>query len=322
MSKLTKIFLLCTAILYGTALFAGIDFEPPTQKYLQIHSMDEIKYNLRLDNVTLIYKDLFDKLIPKETEGFIGYHGDSLEYRIHQDLIKIVLEEVLGIITPKDFQFLDIPCFREQKIRELADIPQFFLPENHPSNSIERQLFPINIALYANHNCIGFSSVSCFTGNRSPNKSKQPEKDIKEFFEQLGIDSCIADKAFMIGKTLLPADRGVLLQIYDHSENFYSFINRNCYPAYPNGYPFANRTISEYYYQNDANGYPNELNLLLTDSYTLNPSAPLTIKRYDKIQPSIVKNYETAIHELIQKATYDPIKVERYRQKLIHAWTQ
>ena len=71
MIKLTKILSFCAVLLYATTLSAGSDFEPPTQKYLQIHTMDEIKYNLRLDNVTLIYKDLFDKVIPKECKVFI-----------------------------------------------------------------------------------------------------------------------------------------------------------------------------------------------------------------------------------------------------------
>jgi hypothetical protein len=320
MIKLTKILLLGAVLLHASTLSAGSDFESPTQKHLEIHTMDEIKYNFRLDNITLIYKDLFDKLVPNESEGFIGYHGDSLEYRIYQDVIKIVLEEIVGIDTPIDFHYLDIPCFRDQKIRELADIPQFFLPEKKLSIPIERQLFPINIALYANHNCIGFSSVLHFTGNIPTIKHQFLEKDLKEFFQRLGMNPCLVDDAFSIGTSQLKDDRGILLQIYDHSEEYYSFANRNCYPSYPNGYPFANRIVSEYYYQEDAADYPTELKLLLTDQHSLNPDAPLTIKRFDKIQPAIVKNYEATLRGLIQKADYDSVKVEEYYQKLINAW--
>ncbi|MCB1181590.1 MAG: hypothetical protein KDK55_06195 [Chlamydiia bacterium] len=297
-------------------------FESPTEKYLKTHTLDEIKYNLRLDNVSLIYNDLFDKAISKEIEGFVGYHGDSLEYRVYQDVIKIILEEVVGIEIPKDFHFLDIPCFRKQVLQELVDIPKFFQPERNLGMHVQRQLFPINIALYSNHNRIGFTSVSNFTLNVSKMRSTLLEADLKKFFQSLGMEPSIVEEALLIGKTQLKEDRGILLQIFDDSEEPYGFVNNVCYPAYPNGYPFANRVISEYYYDEAISGYPTEIKMLLTDRYTLNPNAPITITRFDKIQPSIVKGYEMALRELIKGADYDPQQVEGYHQTLMHAWMQ
>lgn len=322
MIKLIKIFSFCAILMCTGPISTLSDFESPTRKYLKIHTMDDIKYNLRLDNASLIYKDLFDKVITKECEGFIGYHGDSLEYRIYQDVIKIILEEVVGIDIPQNFHFLDIPCFRDQNILELEEVPRFFLPEKNLSTTIEKKLFPANIALYANYNRIGFSSVSNFTSNTSTIKPECLIQDLKDFFGRLGINPSIVDEAFFIGKSLLKDDRGILLQIFDQSKVPYSFANRICYPSFPNGYPFANRTISEYFYEEDATEYPNELKLILTDHYTLNPQAPLIIQRYDKMQSSTVKNYEATLRELIQKLDYEPEKVEEYHQKLMNAWMQ
>lgn len=318
MIKLFKFLLI--ALCWNISLFAEHLFYPPTQKYLEDYSIDEIKYNLRLDNTTLIYKDLFDKAVSKECEGIIGYHGSSLEYRIFQDVIKMVLQEIVGVEIQDDFHFFDIPGFREQRLHDLTDVPLFFLPEKNASRWIERQLFPLNLALYSNHNRIGFSSVVNFTRNVSEIETAQLILDLKEFFDRLGMDRRVVEEAFHLGKSVLNGDRGILLQIFDLSDNSYSFADSVCYPSNPNGYPFANRAISDYYDCEKASDFPRELRILLTDPYTLNPNAPLSIKRYDKIQPSIVKSYERSLRDLIQNAGFEKTKVEQYRQVLFDSW--
>lgn len=312
--------ILFLAIMITSSLVGG-EFEKPTIRFLEQHSLEDIKYNLRLDDTTFIYKDLFDKAINKECEGFIGYHGSSREYRIFQDTIRIVLEEVVGIEIPKDFYFLDIPCFRSQKVEDLQTLLHYFLPDQNLGDQIEEQLFPLNPVLYSNYNQLGFTSTVLFTTNRSQQDPKRFSDDLKLFFAQLGMDASLIDQVFEVGKSCLKDDRGVLLQLFDLSEN-YSFSNKHCYPAYPNGYPFKNEQTSSFFYSENQLSFPPEIKLLLTDAYTLNPFMPLKILRYDKMQSSVVKGYEEELRHLIQAASVDASQVETYREQLLEIWSQ
>lgn len=320
MNNLAKTLMICVGI--STApLLEAVDFQNPTEKFLEAHSMDDIKYNLRLENVTLIYKDQFDKAATYEREGIIGYHGDSLECRIYQDVIRITLEEVVGLSIPKDFHFLDIPCFEEERISALGEVPQFFQPEKNNGSKVQQQLFAVNMALYANHNQLGHSAVKNFTINTPTTDPELLNERLKMFFYKLGMDPLLVDEIFATGKSMLKDDRGILLQLFDNSEQPYDFANRNCYPAYPNGYPFANRKISEYHYE-EASSSPAEIKMLLTSKETLNPNSPLMIKRYDKTQPSIVKNYESAVRDLIKNCEFDSSLVASYQDDLALAWEE
>jgi hypothetical protein len=111
--------------------------ESPIQQFLELYSIEEIQYNLRLDDVTLAYNDLFQKAASYESEGFIAYHGDSLDYRIYQDAIRLTLQEVIGIQIPQDFHFLDIPCFGDEILGELEDIMHFFGPDKNEGYKVQ-----------------------------------------------------------------------------------------------------------------------------------------------------------------------------------------
>jgi len=294
-------------------------FHNPTERFLEEHTIEDIKYHLRLDGVTLEYKTLFDKIILSECEGLMGYHGDSREYRIYQDLIKIVIEEVVGISVPKDFHFLAIPALKEEKLGSLQDIPTFFSPERNLGYRVSEQLFPINMALYGNYNSLGFNSVKNFTLNFSSKGSEKFICDLKSWFCQLGLNDTLVDEAYAIGASLLPDDRGILLQLFDVSSVSYEFADRLSYPAYPNGYPYANKNMASYHYEPVA-VFPPEIALIMTSRELLSPFSPLVIKRYDKLQPSVVKKYETALRDGIRIAERDDEKVKPYRQKLLDMW--
>jgi len=212
---------------------------------------------------------------------------------------------------------LDIPCFREQYIHKLRDIPSFIHPEMNYGCLYDKQLLPLTPCLYSNHNCIGFSPAINFSSNQSHYKIGFYKKELQLFFETLGIDSSVVLQLFDIGKGTLKTDRGILLQIFDSSESLYSFIDKHCYPSYPNGFPSENNVISKLYTEQN---YPTELRLVLTNQYTLNPNTPLRIIRYDKMQPSIVKTYEKTLKEIITSCQYDDKKVEEYRNKIHLAW--
>ena len=311
-----SLLLLCVMNSY---LIANDEWKSPTLSFLENNTMEEIKYHFYLDGITLIYKDVFDKAIAKEEYGFIGYHGGSLEFRIFQDIIRIVIEEIVGFAIPQNFHFLDIPCFRHQYIHCLNDIPKYFSPDKNLGYKLEYQLFSLNQTLYGNFKNIGHTPATHFIKNSSIKTANRYIEDLKALFSNLGMDQDIVDKAYKIGLNNLKKDRGILLQIFDESITKYDFADKTCYFAYPNGYPYANKKVSEYYLA-DLSEFPPEIRLILTNELTLNPMSPIKIFRFDKMQPTTVKNYENEVRELIKNAKSDSELVEEWKTSLFNAW--
>lgn len=109
----------------------------PTERYLQefpidliSNNYDEIlqlylQYNDQLNpndflNPIKLYLPFFNTIVANENRnGFFGYHGHSQQFRVFQDILKAVFEEVLHYDIPNDFQFLRIPelCMILPKIK-------------------------------------------------------------------------------------------------------------------------------------------------------------------------------------------------------------
>ena len=98
--------------------FIQINIEAtPTQRHLELHSLEEITETLNLMiNEEILNPMIIDK-IPhfleiashEDEDTFFGYHGMSQNGRLFQDILNIVFEAVLHINIPKDFYFLRIP---------------------------------------------------------------------------------------------------------------------------------------------------------------------------------------------------------------------
>lgn len=92
--------------IYGDLTPLGVSI---TDFYLKEHSLTKIKSVFADDHFDR-QLPLLKKMIAKEEEsGFFGYHGCSQRYRIFQDILRAVFEEVLDLEIPYDFQFLRIP---------------------------------------------------------------------------------------------------------------------------------------------------------------------------------------------------------------------
>lgn len=90
---------------------APSNYPTPTQIYLQTHSIDNIK------EFSGVNAETFDRMLPffmklvaeENGIGFFGYHASTQNYRIFQDILRAVFEEVFGYDIPEHFQFLRIP---------------------------------------------------------------------------------------------------------------------------------------------------------------------------------------------------------------------
>lgn len=254
-----------------------------------------------------------------EVTGFIGYHGDSLDFLIYQDIIRIAVEEILSIPIRKDFHFVSTPLNRQHAMQSLEKLSLEFVKEGYQPLVVAKNTFPLNFTIYANHNRLGLNSIINFSQNIGHN-SLSNRHDLKMFFDELGLDSELVNILYDLAYQHLESTTGVLLQFFDTSTSPYSFANACSYASYPNGFITDNRLIQEFFLENSSGEYPQELRLMLNLHGTLNPYCPLLIKRYTKLQPSKLKGWEQALRQVLQASAYDQQKIDELRQTLLQNW--
>ncbi len=284
--------------------------------------MEEIKHALRIDNVTLEHKPLFDKAVMQETLGFFGYSSGDVNYRVYQDSIRFIFEEILSIQIPENFHFLQVPLYHQQAFVSLEDVSTYFFDGNSIGITDKKNLYPITLSLYGNHKTHGMCPARRF----SQSSVSSTFQDLVWLFETLGIDQEIYQSALKIGLEKLGEDHKMLLQFFDIShfqgDTAYATIDRIAYPGYASGHPFENSSVSSYCLTSDKTDLPPQIFLILTDHIIGNPSQAIAIKRYAKIQPSILKSYEEELRNIFKKASYDEEKKDLYLEKLQQAWSR
>ncbi|MGE4574519.1 hypothetical protein [Parachlamydia sp.] len=313
------ILFICLLSIFRSTDMHGLEFISPTKQYVAEVTLDQIKYNLKGKGVGLDYRELFDKAIAEENIGFMGYHGDSLDFLVYQDIIRIFIEEVLEIPVRKDFHFVSTPFRINDSIHSLEDLSKVFVNGVYYSSIILDNTFPLNFSMYSNHNRLGLNTVLNFSKNIGDRANLQ-RKELRYLFEKSGIDSNLLDVIYDISHQYLDSKAGVLLQFFDNSTTPYGFGNAVGYASYPNGFIAENNLISEYFLDNHLVEFPQELRLVLDVSGILNPKSPITIKRYTKIQPGKLKAWEQKLRELIRSSSFDPLKRDVLRQDLLHKW--
>lgn len=309
------IFLLILMFIFGDIV--AQEFESPTAREINFATIEQIKYNLRGKGVGLEYKDQFDKLVAEEEIGFLGYYGDGLDFLIFQDIVRITVEEIVGIPIRKDFHFLSIPCHK--MCSSLEALSQQFVKDHYQEQFVAENTFPLNFTLYSNHNRCGLNSVVNFTKNTNDTSMKH-RQELMYFFEQLGIDSSIVEMLYENAYRHLITKTGVIIRLFDNSTPSYAFGNAFSYASYPNGFITENRLISEYFLDNSSREFPQELRFTLTLEGILNPNAPLSIKRFTKIQPSKLKAWEDEARNLIKTLSYNCEKCNELKAALQKAW--
>lgn len=319
MSRRNWIGILLPGVVLMAGTLMGAEFVSPSKRQIARVTLDQIKYNLRAKGIGLDYRELFDKAVSSEKIGFMGYHGDSLDFLIYQDIIRIMVEELAEMPVRKDFHFVSIPSNSCTPFQSLEDLAQLFVKDGYQSSLINPTTFGLNFAIYANHNCLGLNSALNFTKNCSAMAIRN-RNALKQLFKQIGMHPQLVDSLYDLGHQRLDSKAGVLLQFFDNSSSPYAFSNAVSYASYPNGFIAQNRLISEYFLDDIIHEFPQELRIILNLKGILNPASPMIIKRYTKIQPSKLKAWEQDLRVLIQAASFDPVKRDEWRQVLYEAW--
>ncbi|MCB1181589.1 MAG: hypothetical protein KDK55_06190 [Chlamydiia bacterium] len=289
-----------------------IEYRYPTERFINAYGWETISSGLKNLNVSMIHRNLFDKIWHREEPGFLGYHGSTQEYRIYQDIIRLILEEQVQIPIREDFHFLRIPGdpqFHHQTLQEYGSDYGFNYSPTH--------FLCMNYALYGNFQHSASCSYYYFANNTSLNYVNYENK-LVWLFNTLGIDTSSIHEAFTIGRYHLSAEKGILIQVFDMShfnpwKEYYELSDEQC-----GG--FSHSPISEIIKGTDPSSFFWQIRMLMSNRHTLNPHSSLYIKRYDALDSQIIQKYEQELREFIKGLDVDKEKVIQYRQELFTVW--
>ncbi len=309
----------------------SFSYRAPTERQIEYETSAKIKSTLASTGTPIHYFDFWTKIIANEEKGFFGYQAAKQGYRIFQDIIKMVFEEVLGFEIKKDFYFLRIPL--DPSLFELSSAQNFLQLYPHVNDGIpeqRNQIISMNYTLFGNFSDFSQCTVCYFAQNHSWFKINYEEK-LQFLFKELGLPTQAISSLFKIGQEIDDYDTGVIFQFFDDSHynpidhNPYELVDCFCYPAIGAG-PYDGQVIlplSQIFQSTFAKKFDKgtgQLRLIMNTATTLNPYSELSIRRYDLVDSKLIEKYEVALREKIQSLSRDPILVGLYKNKLKAIW--
>jgi hypothetical protein len=305
------------------AIALDSSFISPSTVYMHKKGPQYIKEVFQENERLIPLMALFDLARSNETLGFFGYHGSSSDFRIYQDLIRLGLEEILGISIKKDFHFLRIPGETPYNLRQVSDFTSIYSMIDDLDKNICAQLLSLQLSLY--RGCApdkGSCSIGFLADNYSIS-SIDYTNQIAHFFTLLGLDPEQARVVYEKAKGILPQENGILLQFFDLSHensngSLYEFLDRFAYASKAGGEPLEGQ-IPPSQYILESKMFP-QLRLVIGNQHLLNPSSLVTIKRYDGIDPTIIENYEEVLRSFYRSQSVDEKQKEHYKCLLLSQW--
>ena len=335
------VFLVCLSFpLQGEQFLRGynnfvppVDSSPyrfPTQRYLSLHSLTEVNAELEEQGIFLRQYPFYDKLKNQEEPGHIGYHAASHQFRVFQDIIRIVFEEVLGLEFKKDFYFFRIPG--DPSLRDYSHAWLFlndFTTVNDNLPEQRDQLISVNFTLFNNYNQKYECTPVFFELARSFKPPSFQEK-IGLLFDLVGMPHDEIPTLFDIGTRIEHLDGGVMFQLFDVSYQIpgmghwpYEILDIHAYPCIKKGVPTdPNIPLSYLYMQTDGSDFMPQYRLVVNNKSILNPYSTLTIRRYDLNDLEVVKDYERQLRRVIKSISYDPVQANIYKNQLLKYWNK
>jgi hypothetical protein len=307
-------------------------FKAPSIRQFDKEGADHIRNSLYKSGSNPKYWDWWNQVICHEERGIFGYHGAKQQFRIFQDIIKMIFLEVLELEIPRDFHFLRIPLDPDLFESESAAVYLKKRPDPFDGLSPDRdQLVSLNYSLFGNY----WEWSQCTVGYFSKNQSWFEifyAKKLEFLFLQLGMPISEINNLMRIGDPIVKFETGVIYQFVDLSHqspndhDAYELVDRLCYQSVGAGKvdPFIQEQLSSLFQSTlprkfDHNG-GGQLRIIMNTSESLNPYNSIYMRRYDLLDPIVVKNYEHALRERVRKLPFDSEKVEIYKEKLKALW--
>lgn len=330
--------LLLLILLFCSSLTAGIPVQEqyfgPTEQLVKREGWKTIEKELTKIKISKNMHPFFNSIAEQESWGHIGYHGATQDYRVYQDIIRLTIEEILGIPVRDDFHFLRIPGDPDLHLDDVEEFYNYWGDDvDNKSKKRAKQLLSLNYGIYSNFDQKGSCSIHLFVKDLSKSEIDYC-KYLTPFYNELGISSKSLTTLFNIAHKWLKGDSGILLRLSENShlsdpyEEAYNYADRQCYPAKRGGYRYGSRLISEEFECLMSNQYLDkkakiapQLRILVNNRNTLNPFSHLSVQRWDLYDSDRTRLYESEMREFIKELKSDPLKVEKYREKLMQMWT-
>jgi hypothetical protein len=328
-------YLLILALLFQSMLGAGTlihdKFKGPTEQLVKRESWEIIEKKLTQMQIPTKLYSYFNNISRQENWGHIGYHGANQEYRIYQDIIRFIVEEVLDIPIPKHFHFLRIPGDSDLNLNSIQEFNEFWGKMDNRDHVRAKQLLSLNYGIYSNYDVRGSCSLNLFVKDKGREISFSEQ--LIPFFHALGLPLNAIEKLFNIAGRKLKSKGGILLQLFDNSHlsklstEAYNFADEQCYPSIRGGYRYDyenlsthfERIMSDLYIDHKLDISP-QLRLLINNRYTLNPFSHLEIQRWDFYDDTTISSYEAEMRNSIRLLNYNALKAQKYKQKLLEIW--
>ena len=286
-------------------------YKSQTERYIQFHTKQTIEEALRA-HVSLVNKNLFDRIAHHEEPGCIGYHGSTQSFRLYQDCIRFILQDIVQIDIPEGFHFFRIPLDPYFSYIHKNDVPS--------AEHYDRSLFLwVNYAIYGNHRNMGSCSYYYFTTDGSAAKQNY-SKHLRPLFERLEMDGSQIDAIFSSAMKHLERNEGVIFQLFDVSghmkgRGYYDLADAHCLTGKPILYSDELLAIA-------PQAFYGEVRMLLSNQTTLNPYSYLKMKRFDRMTASETKSYEEELRAWLRALSFSKEKAERYKQELLDVWNK
>lgn len=305
-------------------------YQAPTQRQIAYESLENIQWVLEYSGTSSRYLPFWTEIIANEESGFFGYQAAKQGYRVFQDIIKIIFEEILEFEIKKDFHFLRIPL--DPSLREFSSSKNFL--EIFPSidDGIPQQrdqIISMNYTLFGNFSDFSQCTVCYFAQNHSWFTIDYGKK-LVFLFKELGLPINVIPELLQIGSEIERFQTGVIFQFFDESQHTanshaYDLVNLMCYPAlgaghYDSKVPLPLSQIYQETFPKKFDSGTGQLRLLMNTSLSLNPYGDLTIRRYDLLDAKKVEKYEGRLRQKIASLARDYLLVENYKNKLKVAW--
>jgi len=284
-------------------------YRSPSARYIDTYGWESISQGLKNIGTNMIHRTTFDRISHREEIGFIGYHGSTQEFRIFQDLIRVILEEIVDLPIREDFHFLRLPGHPAFFYKNLSEYPKGYDPTF---------FLCMNYAIYGNHTNPFSSSYYYFAVNGSSQRVIY-EKEIQWIFETLEIETDIIPALFALGRSLIGHENGVIYQIFDMShydprQPYYALADTQCISW---GYSTLFSKVVEGVHPTP---FPNQIRMLMNNHATLNPYSSLIIKRFDKYPAETISSYMQQLREAIRSLNFSVEKATAYRSHLLQLW--
>ncbi|MGZ3633947.1 MAG: hypothetical protein ACXU9U_03655 [Parachlamydiaceae bacterium] len=307
-------------------------YRSPTERQLEYETPRKIKSILVKKGVNVNkYWPFWKAIAAQEERGIFGYHAAKQELRIFHDIIKMIFEEIVGFEIKKDFFFFRVPL--DPSIHDYATAQDFIAKFPRIDDGIPQQrdqVISLNYSLFGNFVEDSQCTVIYFSKNHSWFRINYTDR-LKFLFDQLGIPLKDISFLFGAGSEIKYFNSGVIYQFFDQSHhaqnsaNAYTLLDTFSYPALGGGrFDFqVTERLSDLFQDTSAKKFDTgtgQLRLIMNNLATLNPFTSLSIRRYDLIAPQILVNYERELRSRIQQLSFDPIKVQIYKEKLKAFW--